>query len=354
MSISVKENIAEQYSYKGDPISARSLESTISSERERQNVAVEKLKVLREANDSLNINLAEEARRLRKISDFFSKGSIKGFLWMRLKEILSRIPGLKNSFLTHRSIEDLLKQQYEISAKRVKEAAGNADRLKTAQQDIFKEIERLNRKIIESAKNEAVAADAVLELRDLLAAKKQGLAAAAGSRDAAYRKLQAEADEVKQILSEHATLFDLYSSAEDRLARLKENTGRLQETMTDLFTDIRKYVPIAFEKLDDAFGQIQAIGAAADATAVLLRLKQSLDVMTASMNQTTEFVSETQILLRGNLDNLISDLEVYDEETRKIIQANLEKSQVIEQIHIDRAIEKAIAFKEKQAASVDA
>lgn len=349
--MSVKETIAKKYRYKGEPISVRSLESTISTERERRNVTVEELKVLREENDSLNRNLAEELRRLRKISDYFSKGAMKGSVWMRLKELLSYIPGLKSSLLTRRSIEDLLKQQYEISAKRVKEAADYSDRLKAAEQDLFGEIDRLNRKIIESAENEAVAADAVLELRDNLAAKRQALETTAGTQDAAYRKLQAEVDEVKQALSEHSALLELYSSAEDRLARLKTNTSRLQKIMTNLHTEIRKYVLLASENLDDVLARIQAIGTAADATVVLLNMKQALDEMTASMNRIAAFVSETQIFLRKNLDSLISDLEGYDVETQKIMQANLEKSQVIEQIHIDRAIEKAIAFKEKQAAS---
>ena len=39
----------------------------------------------------------------------------------------------------------------------------------------------------------------------------------------------------------------------------------------------------------------------------MLELKKSLDVMTESMNATTQFVSETQVFFRKNLDDLLGD-----------------------------------------------
>lgn len=351
--MTVQEVVSKKYSYKGEPISVRSLETEISSERERQNVNVGKLTALRAKNDELHKNLTEEIKKLRKVSDFFSRGETKGAFGTRIKEILSYFPGMRNAFFTKRSIEELLKQQYEISAKRVKEAADYSDRLKAAEQDLFLEIERLNVKIIESAENEQIAANAVIEFSALLEEKRAALKAFENKGDVAYRQLQAEADELNRTLSEHSTLLELYASAEDRLARLKENTGRVQETMTNLFTDIRKYVIVASEKLDDAVAQIQAVGTAADASIVLVDMKTSLDVMTRSMNETTQFVSETQLYLREHLDSLLGDLEVYDSETQKMLQVNLERSRNLENVAIGRAIERARELKgQKEGAAL--
>jgi len=335
--------------YKGDAISIKSLENTLAVERDRQNVDVERLKTLRSRNNELSKTLEQEIKRLRKFSDYFSGNQLKGSFLANLKEIISYIPGLGRLLITKRSIEELLKQQYEISAKRVREVANFSDRLKAAEQDLFQEIERLNGKIIESAQNEELAVDVVLELRSLLEAKRAEADAVDNKSSAAYRELEAEIDKLRELLSEHSTKLELYSSAEERLARLKDNTRRLQETITNLYNDIRKYVMIANEKLEDAAAQIQALGTAADAAIVLLDMKASLDSMTASMNETTRFVSETQMYLRENLDRLVDDLEIYDKQTSVLVQKNLDRSRQIEDEYINSAIDKALRLRAEKA-----
>ena len=67
------------------------------------------------------------------------------------------------------------------------------------------------------------------------------------------------------------------------------------------------------------------------------------------MNQTTKFVSETQMYLRENLDGLIKDLEIYDDETQKLLDENIKRSKEIEDQMIDRAVEKALEYKERQS-----
>jgi len=341
---------AKQVTYKGDPISIKSLESTLAIERDRQNVDIDKLKSLRARNDELSKTLAEEIKRLRKFSDYFSGNQMKGSFWANIKEVLSYIPGLGKLFITKRSIEELLKQQYELSAKRVREVADFSDRLKAAEQDLFTEIERLNKKIIESAENEELAIDTVLELKELIEAKQQAIEAEENKSSVTYRTLQSQMDELRQLLSDHSTKLELYSSAEERMARLKENTRRLQETISNLYNDIRKYVMIANEKLEDAAAQIQALGTAADAAVVLLDMKASLDSMTASMNETTRFVSDTQMYLRDNLDKLVDDLELYDNQTAQIVQANLDRSKEIEDELIQAAVDKATKLKAEKTA----
>jgi hypothetical protein len=118
-----------------------------------------------------------------------------------------------------------------------------------------------------------------------------------------------------------------------------------------LASDITQYVTAASEKLDLVAGQIQAIGTAADASVVMLEMKKSLDSMTSSMNQTTQFVSETQAFFRSNLDNLINDLELYDGETQKIMEKNLKTSRDIEDQRIAAAVQVALERREERSAS---
>ena len=329
-----------EVAYSGEGISVKSLEDDIHKERGAQNVKVEELKVLRERNVEISQALADEVGKLRKFGDYLDGTATKGGIWAGFKEMLSYIPGLRTISLSQRSIEELLKQQYQISARRVKEAAEYVDTLKQSEQDLYKEIDRINVKIIEAAKNEELAADYVLEIKGLIdeiEAEKQTIEG--GS--VAMRDLEAKQDKARAALAQHSQNLQLYSAAEDRYANLKVNTHKLLETIRNLAQDIGQYTTAASIKLDMASAQIQAIGTAADASVVMLELKRSLDVMTESMNATTRFVSDTQVFFRKNLDSLIEELDTFDSTTTKLLDENLAMSKKIEDERIDRAIAKA-------------
>lgn len=340
--------LAREIKYSGDKISVRSLEENIAEVRKTQDVRVADLKQLQQRNVEIQGSLEAEIRKLRKLSDYVSVGKLDGGFLANLKEVLSFIPFLRP--LTRRSIEELLRQQYEISARRVKEASEFADKLKTAESDLHDEIERLNGRILESARNEDVAAAYVLELEAHKQAQEKRLGAVQqGTTEA--REVQVELDRLRRVMSEHSTLLQLYSTSEDRMGRLKENTRRLVDTIANLATDITQYVHAASEKLDLVAGQIQAIGTAADASVVMLELKRSLDSMTDSMNQTTRFVSETQVYFRDNLDKLLGELELYDDETRKVMDQNLALSKELEDRRIAEAVRAALERKKQPGAS---
>ncbi len=331
-----------QVAYSGEGISVKSLESDIQQERGFQDSKVDELKTLRERNVQIQGAMADELKKLRKFSDYLNGTASKGGFLAGLKEVLSYIPGLRGLALSQRSIEELLKAQYHLSARRVKEAAEYVDTLKQSEQDLYKEIERINLKIVEMAKNEREALNYVLELKELeeqLKAEEQ--AVEAGSVE--QRDIQANADRVHARLAEHSTNVLLYGSAEERYVQLKDNTRKLAETIRNLTNDIRQYTTASSIKLDMASAQIQAIGRAADASAVMLEMKRSLDVMTESMNVTTQFVSDTQIFFRTNLDTLLNDLNTFDETTTAVLDENLKKSKEVEDARIKAAVEKAKA-----------
>lgn len=341
--------LERQVAYSGEGISVRSLEESISTERNAQNGKVEELKVLRERNVEIQTALAEEVGKLRKFSDYLDGTATGGGFWAGFKEVLSRIPGLRNISISKRSIEELLKQQYQISSRRVKEAAEYVDTLKRSEQDLYKEIDRINGKIIEMARNEALAVDYVIELKALVdELAKEMQTVEAGS--VAYRDLESKQDKARALLAQHSGNLQLYGAAEERYASLKENTRKLLETIRNLGADIQQYTTAASIKLDMASAQIQAIGTAADASVVMLELKRSLDVMTESMNATTQFVSDTQVFFRRNLDGLIKELETFDETTTKMLDQNIEESRKIEEERIAAAIAKAQARKAADAA----
>jgi hypothetical protein len=351
MSIEAKTAILEKkVTYSGDGISVAALEETIESERSRQDVHVEELMSLRQRNAELQSALGEEMAKLRQLSDHLSRERNRGGLWSSMREMLAKLPGFKDRIITRHSIEDLLRRQYELSAQRLKEAAEFADRLGVAKQDLYDEIARLNRKIIESADNEERAAARVIELSELKSTLEIEVEVAEeGSLEG--RKLQAKLDETRRALAEHSMHLKLYSTTEERLAKLRKNTRQLAETIGNLQTDITRYVTAASDKLDTVSGQIQAIGAAADASVVMLELKHSLEAMTESINETTRFVSETQTYFRENVDDMVEDLEIYDEQTEHVLERNLAASDFHDEMQIEEAVTLALSHKIEEAAA---
>src|SRR5690606_16022122 len=165
------------------------------------------------------------------------------------------------------------------------------------------------------------------------------------------RRSGTHVDQSRALRTEHTSNVQLYGAAEEPKASLKDNTRTRAETIRNRGQDIQQYTTAASIKLDMASAQIQAIGRAADASVAMLEMKRSLDVMTESMNVTTQFVSDTQIFFRQNLDRLVEELETFDEGTTQLLDENLKKSKEIEEARIQAAIEKAMKHRaEEQAA----
>lgn len=334
------EILSRTIAYHGESITVRVLEETIQNERGRQNQRLSALEGLRDRTTELREALADEMRRLRDISETMAKSKEKA----GVSSWFSWLPWLKSETPSRRSIEDLLRRQFEISSIRLKEAAEFADRLEAAKTDLFDEIDRLNQKIVDSARNEELAASYVMELRTLKDEIEQDLHAAPPS-SALDRELQRDLDLCRRRLAEHTTRLKLYSSAEERLAKLRRNTRTLTDTIANLQSDITRYVTAASEKMDLVAGQIQAIGAAADASMVMVELKQSLDAMTDSINYTTRFVAETQQYFRRNVDSMIEDLELYDEETAKVLRENQVRNEILDELETEKSLSSALARK---------
>jgi len=331
--------LEQRVDYEGSGISVRGLETLIDGERSRQNLQVTELVRLRERNTELQRTLGEELLMMRELSEkMLSERREKGVF----ASLASVLPSRRKATITRISVEQVLRDQYAASAKRVKEAAEFADRLMVAERELFDEIDRLNQRMIESSRNKARAAafvKALLSFQERVAVSKSELEA----DSVAALQQQADLDRARRLLAEHATQLQLFHTAVDRLGVLKESTRMLVDTIAGLRGDISQYVMAASEKLDLIAGQIRAIGTAADATTTLVEMKRSLEAMGDSMNQTTCFIAETQRYFRENLDQLLGSLEVYDSQTRASLEVNLELSRAADNHRIERLVQMTLS-----------
>jgi hypothetical protein len=326
--------------YAGEALTVRSLEDLIQGERAAQDRKVKELQTLRERNGAVQQDLGGEIDRLRRATaEVHRDGPAPE------RGLLRRFVGLfvarEAPAIAPRSVEQLLREQYDLSARRVKEAAEFADRLAAAERELYDEIDRLNGRILESSRNRVTAAAFLGEVEALRGRLVTEIGQAApGSVEAL--DCQAQLDRAQRLLAEHATQLQLYHTAAERLGGLKDSTRLLADTIAGLRGDITQYVMAASEKLDLCAAQIRAIGAAADATATLFEMRRSLEAMGESLNQTTRFVAETQRYFRENLDTLVGNLEVYDAETRASLELNLELSRAADESRIARLVEAAL------------
>jgi hypothetical protein len=341
--------LIKEVPYAGEAVSVSALEAALEAERGRQDGQVKALQAMQQRNVEVSASLAQEVAQLQRLSSYMAQGRVSTSVWGRFREAMARIPGFAGLAVTPQSVEEALRHQYEASLLRVKEAAELADRLAVAESQLHDEIERLNTKIIDSARNEGLAADHVLALqreRDQL----ELVVETAGDEDPKAREHQRTIDRIRRVLADHSVRLQLYHTAESRLSRLTDSTRLLIETIQNLRSDITQYVTAASEKLDLVAGQIRAIGTAADASVVMLEMKRSLDAMTEALDQTTRFVADTQLYFRQSLPNLLDDLDVYDEQTRAALQRNLEVSQALEDERIARGVEFALLMRAEQEA----
>jgi NADH dehydrogenase/NADH:ubiquinone oxidoreductase subunit G len=336
--------------YAGAGISVASLEAALESERGRQDAQVEALAAMQQRNVEIQGSLAQEVQQLHRLSDYVAQGRVSTSVWGRFRDAMARIPGFSGLAVTPQSVEDVLRRQYEASLSRVKEAAELADRLAVAESDLHDEIERLNTRIIDSARNEGLAADHILALQRERDRLDLAMQTATPDELPQTHEHQRTLDRIRRVLADHSVRLQLYHTAEGRLSRLRDSTRLLIETIQNLRSDITQYVTAASEKLDLVAGQIRAIGTAADASVVMLEMKRSLDAMTEALDQTTRFVADTQLYFRQSLPHLLDDLHVYDEQTREALRRNLEVSKALEDERIARGVEFALLTRAERGA----
>lgn len=338
----------EAVRYEGKGLSVRGLEELIDRERSRQNAQVGQLMHLRQRNSELQQALSQELLRLRELTEQVLPERKETGVLDALAKVL---PVRRKAVAPRASVEQLLREQYTVSAHRVKEAAEFADRLQVSERELFDEIDTLNLRMIESSKNKARAANFV---RGLMAFQEHTAATLRRLPSDSVESLQlhADVDRARRLLAEHATQLQLFHTAVDRLGVLKESTRMLVDTIAALRGDITQYVTAAGEKLDLVARQLRAIGTAADASATLIEMKRSLEALNDSMNQTTRFVAETQRYFRENLDQLVGSLEIYDHETRASLEVNLELSRVADGARIDRLVRMALGSGDEAVAAL--
>lgn len=296
--------------YRRPDLSAVHIQDRLKRERRLLNQHIDTLRDFQVQHVEIQQALDDELRRLQDLSAHVAEvgQQAQASFWARLRESLSFLPGVDAPTETLRSVEAMLRAQYAHSLRRVREAADFLDRLEIGEIELHDEIERLNGDILDATADAELAQGRLAEL-EALAQQLDGQLAALPSASREARLTEARRDRARRQIAEHRGRATLSESAGARLVALKRTTSELADTLGQLRQDISRYVQAAGARLDAVAGQINAIGAAADAGAVVQDLVRALDGMNAALHEATAFVIETQQYFRAHVDGLVADLD---------------------------------------------
>ncbi|HXE71967.1 MAG TPA: hypothetical protein VNO81_04840, partial [Candidatus Nitrosotenuis sp.] len=194
---------------------------------------------------------------------------------------------------------------------------------------------RLNKKMIVAAQNEEKAAAYILELERLKEAVEGELARMTEKSGAAYREKSAEIDQIKQKIWEHGARLRLYSSAEDRIAGIVAMNNNFLEMLTNLHANMQNLYEAGLEVLDDLRGNLAALATATEASELTLDMQKAMQSLKENVNKVAVLASNTSLYLAQNVERMTSQLQMYDEATRALVESNLEAERELREKRID-------------------
>jgi hypothetical protein len=330
-----------EITYDGEEYTRESLEGLVKTTEEQHGGTLKELEELRKAHDSI---AAEMSRDIAKQKTAWE--CIKGMMTIDLgkvssnvKTLLEKIP-LLNDYIEDRPVADLLKEKIDVAERRTKEVGTYLDRLEAGIDRLRDDITRLNKKMIVAAHNEERAAAFVLELEGEKKRLEDELAGA-GEKTSAYREKTAEIDEIKKKIWEHGGRLRLYSNAEDRLSSIIDMNNKFLEIMTNLHTNMTVLYETGTEVLDELRGNLTGLATVTEASELTLRMQKSLESMKESVNKVATLASNTSLYLTTNVERMISQMSVYDEATKALVESNLAAEREMKEQRINETVDLA-------------
>jgi chromosome segregation ATPase len=266
----------------------------------------------------------------------------KGAISANMRLILERIPVLRDR-LPDRPLSELLQQKIHVTESRIREVGGFLDRMESEVENVRQDIVRLNKKLVVAAQNEERAAEYLLQLRSVKEQAEAELAAMGSEVTAAHREKEVEIDEIKRLIWAHGGKLRLYSNAEDRIASIVKMNNNFMELLTNLHTNMQSLYDAGQEVLDELRGNLSSLTTATEASELTLEMQKSMESLKVSVNRVARLASDTSLYLTQNVDRMTSQMKIYDEETTKLVEGNLQEERNIREGKIEEVLKLAEA-----------
>ncbi len=329
-----------EMTYDGEGYTREGLQTMLTDYQARHKQNLSSLAELSQAHDDLAAEMTKDLAEqktaweyLKNIFTFEKPGS-------NLRGLLEKVP-LIGDKIPDRSINDLLEEKIEVAQRRVQETGNYLDTMQQQVGDLQADITRLNKKMIVAAVNEEKAARFVLELEAALEQLDAKLEGIEDKKSAEAREVQAQRDQVKQLIWQQGAKLRLFSNAEDRIASIVKMNNNFMEILTNLHGNMQTLYDTGNEVLDELEGNLAGLASAAKAADLTQEMQESMQSLKESVNKVAVLASNTSIYLTQNVERLTSEMKIYDEETQRLVESNLQAEREIKEERINETIELA-------------
>jgi hypothetical protein len=315
--------LQKQVVYDGEDYSRKELEATVEEASARQKGKLDTLAELRGAHEKLS-----EEMSTTEIGDEDKSA------WERL---LEKIP-LLGRLVPERPLHAVLLEKVEVAQRRTQEVGNYLDRIQVEIRELQADIARLNAKTLQAARNEETAARHVLELEKALEEVQGSLELEVDKQSARYRELESRRSELRQRIWDHGTRLRLYSTAENRLAGIIRMNESFLEILRNLHGNMQALYEAGNEALSELEGNLAALASAARASELSVEMQRAMEDLRATVNKVATLASETSLYLTKNVDKLTSEMRIYDEDTRELIEKNLAEERDLREQRIQETV----------------
>jgi len=323
--------------YDGEGYTRENLQQMVDEYQTKHKQNLSTLAELSKAHDDLasemTKDLVEQKSAWEYLKNIFSFQKVGS----NMKGLLEKIPLIRDA-VPDRSIQELLEEKIEVAQRRVQEVANYLDTMQNQIGALQQDITRLNKKMVVAANNEEKAARFVLDLEAALVQLDAEIEKAGDGKTAAVRELQAKRDSLKQIIWREGAKLRLYSNAEDRLASIIKMNNNFYEILTNLNANMQTLYDTGNEVLNELQGNLGGLATAAKASELTLEMQQAMESLKESVNKVAVLASETSLYLTQNVERMTAEMKIYDQETERLVESNLQAEREIKEQRINDTI----------------
>lgn len=343
MSEQAQDQAQQAVVYDGEEYSRDSLQAMVTQYQETHSKRILELEGLKKTHDQIAKEMTRDLAESKSAWECL-KGMATadlGKAGSNLRGLLEKIPILSDR-LPDRPLSELLQDKIHVAEMRTREIGLFLDKMEAEVAAVRDDIVRLNKKMVVSAHNEEKAAAYILQLREEKSSLEARIAELpAEGAGAELRTLQAQVDEVKQKIWEHGAKLRLYSSAEDRIASIVAMNNNFLEMLTNLHGNMQNLHDAGMEVLDDLRGNLSSLATATEASELTLDMQTAMTSLKDSVNKVATLASNTSLYLSQNVERLTSELKMYDDATKALIESNLEQERELREKRIDETLKLA-------------
>jgi hypothetical protein len=325
--------------YEGEEYNRDSLQTMVKEYQDKHTVELKDLEKLRQAHDDIATEMNKDLVESKTAWD-----CLKGMMTLNghkignnFRDLLEKIP-VVNDYIGERPIADLLREKIEVAEMRTKQVGQFLDKIEVQIEQINADITRLNKKMVLSAQNGEKAAAYILELQSEQQRLNAEAADVPADQSKRKRELQAQADEVKRKIWEHGGKLRLYKNAEERISGIVAVDNNFLEILTNLHSNMTTLFDSGQEILDELRGNATGLATAAQASELTIDMQKSLESLKTSVNKVATLASQTSLYLTQNLERMTSQMKIYDDATKSLIESNLAAEREIQDKRVDETL----------------